>query len=81
VGGLIGYDGSNVGSIYAAYWDTGTSGMSRGVGNYSSDVGVSGLTTQQLQAGLPYGFNSLNWAENATINNGFPYLKGNSPGP
>jgi hypothetical protein len=79
VGGLIGYDGSNVGWIYYGYWDTSTSGMSRGVGNYSSDAGVSGLTTAELQAGLPYGFNPTVWAENADINNGFPYLTGNGP--
>jgi len=35
---------------------------------------VTGLTTEQFQAGLPAGFQPPFWAESADINNGFPYL-------
>ena len=38
-----------------------------------------GLTTEQLQSGLPPGFLSKFWLESANINNGLPYLRQNSP--
>jgi len=60
------------------YWDTTTSGTTDGLcgGNVPE---VVGLTTQQLQSGLPSGFDSSIWAENPGINNGFPYLIANPP--
>jgi hypothetical protein len=60
------------------YWDTTTSGTLRG-DNYGSSPGLTGLSTVQLQSGLPAGFDSTIWAENPRINNGFPYLIANPP--
>jgi hypothetical protein len=60
------------------YWDTTTSKTTQGVGN-GSDSGITGLTTEQLQSGLPAGFDPTIWAEDTTINNGFPYLITNPP--
>ena len=40
---------------------------------------VTGVTTKQLQKKLPAGFDKKIWAENPTINNGFPYLIANPP--
>jgi len=60
------------------YWDTTTSGTDTGVG-YSCAAGVTGLTTEQLQADLPAGFDPTIWAQTPGINNGFPYLIHNPP--
>jgi hypothetical protein len=73
VGGLIGND-SGASDLTNTYWDTTTSGQSHGVGNDTSYPGVTGLTTEQFQAGLPAGFFPSTWAENADINGGLPYL-------
>jgi len=61
VGGLIGYDGAQAGSLSDTYWDTDTSGvtnLSQGPGNITNDPGITGLTTAQFQSGLPQGFGS-----------------------
>lgn len=82
LGGLIGDDGSSSGSISFAYWDLDTSGISdpsQGAGNIPNDPGITGLSTEQFQSGLPDGFDPAIWAESATINNGFPYLLANPP--
>jgi hypothetical protein len=79
-GGLIGYDDHGVESN--AYWDLKTSGInnpSQGAGNIANDPGITGLTTQQLQSGLPAGFDPKIWAEDPNINNGLPYLINNPP--
>jgi hypothetical protein len=60
------------------YWDTKTSGTDIGVGNGHSD-GITGLTTKQLRAGLPQGFDPSIWGQNRKINNGLPYLLANAP--
>ncbi len=76
VGGLIGYDNSGEANT-DSYWDTTTSGitdLSQGAGNTSNDAGITGLTTAQLQAGLPGGFAMSIWNEKSTINGGLPYL-------
>ena len=76
IGGLIGYDNSGEANA-DAYWDTTTSGVSnlaQGAGNIANDTGISGLTTAQLQAGLPAGFAASIWKEKAGINGGLPYL-------
>jgi hypothetical protein len=77
VGGFIGWraDGNRA---LDAYWDTSTSGTEAGVG-HGSQVHVTGLTTQQLQSGLPTGFDPKIWAENPNINNGLPFLITNPP--
>ena len=76
-GGLIGFDGAQAGSISNSYWDLdmGIGNSSQGAGNVPNDPGITGLTTQQLQAGLPAGFDSKVWAIDPNKNQGFPYLK------
>jgi hypothetical protein len=81
VGGFLGYDASS-GGLSDDYWDTTTSGitnLSQGAGYPSDDPGITGLTTSQLQAGLPTGFDPSIWAEDSGINNGLPYLIANLP--
>jgi M26 IgA1-specific Metallo-endopeptidase N-terminal region len=60
--------GSGSGTVANSYWDTQTSGQ-------PASAGGEGLTTTQLTAGLPSGFDSSVWALAATINNNFPYLQ------
>ncbi|HEY3639203.1 MAG TPA: GLUG motif-containing protein, partial [Rhizomicrobium sp.] len=81
-GGLLGADGSATGSLTNTYWNTTTSGitnLSQGAGNIANDPGITGLTTQQLQSGLPAGFDPSIWGESANVNNGMPYLLANPP--
>lgn len=81
VGGLIGADTTS-GEIADTYWDTSTSGitnLSQGAGNVPNDPGVAGLSTAQLQASLPPGFDPSVWAEDPNINGGLPYLLANPP--
>jgi hypothetical protein len=61
------------------YWDTTTSGTTYGECNDLNVSGLTGLTTAQLQSGLPSGFNPSIWAESSKINGGFPYLSNNPP--
>jgi filamentous hemagglutinin family protein len=80
IGGLIGVDDGGTNTF--SYWDTTTSGitnLSQGAGNISNDAGITGLTTTQLQSGLPKGFGAATWAESPDINGGLPYLIGNDP--
>jgi hypothetical protein len=87
--GLIGDGGSGVGGfvgciggeISDGYWDMQTSGIgaSQGDGCVANYQGITGLTTAQLQSGLPAGFDPTIWAENPSINGGFPYLINNPP--
>ncbi|HEX3429532.1 MAG TPA: hypothetical protein VHT03_01490 [Rhizomicrobium sp.] len=84
LGGLIGADAAPAGSLSNTYWDTTTSGITdpaQGAGNISNDQGIAGLTTAELQAGLPAGFSPSVWGENSTINNGLPYLLALPPNP
>jgi len=76
VGGFMG-ENDNKYSIVYDYWDTTTSGTDVGVG-LGNASGITGLTTEELQSGLPPGFDK-HWRESADINNGFPYLKSNPP--
>jgi hypothetical protein len=72
IGGFIGiveFSGNSANS----YWDTETSGFEQGCGQGSCS-GISGLTTEQLQSGLPTGFDPSVWGEDPNINGGFPYL-------
>ncbi len=73
-GGLVGYGGVVMSSTY---WDTTTSGisdLSQGAGTPANEPGITGLSTTQLQSGLPSGFNDSFWAESPTIYGGLPYL-------
>jgi hypothetical protein len=81
-GGFIGQDSSSPDGNSSDYWDTTTSNersLRRGAGNIKDDPGITGLTTTQLQSGLPTGFDPTIWAESPSINNGFPYLIANPP--
>jgi hypothetical protein len=64
--------------VQQSYWDTTTSGTSKAVGK-GGKHGVSGLTSNQFQSGLPAGFDPKIWAESPNINNGLPYLINNPP--
>jgi hypothetical protein len=80
VGGFIGDDGSA--ALTDTYWDTTTSGvtnLSQGAGNISNATGITGLSTSQLQSGLPAGFQKGTWQEKTKINGGLPYLIDNPP--
>jgi hypothetical protein len=71
--GLIGgFVGKAAGFLQDNYWDTTTSGVETGCGKGS--CGVTGMTTEELQAGLPPGFPLYVWYEDAAINDGLPYL-------
>lgn len=81
VGGFVGYDDSS-GGYSDDYWDITTSGitnLSQGAGNIANDPGITGETTEQLQSGLPAGFDPSVWAEDSNINGGLPYLIANPP--
>jgi len=79
VGGAIGFD-ATPGNHNDIYWDTTTSGVSsasQGSGNIANDSGITGMTTAQLQSGLPAGLASQYWeywGESPSINNGLPYI-------
>jgi hypothetical protein len=80
-GGLIGYADTSS-SVSDGYWDVSTSGISnadQGAGNIPNYPGIAGLTTAQLQSGLPEGFDSNIWTEVAGVNGGLPYLIANPP--
>jgi hypothetical protein len=78
VGGFLGVNRADSGHDANDYWDTTTSGASKGVGHGNAD-GVTGLTSAELQSGLPAGFDPAIWAENPAINGGYPYLIANPP--
>jgi hypothetical protein len=81
-GGLIGYRWAEI-VARNTYWDTTTSGitdLSKGVGNTANVAGIAGLTTTQLQSGLPAGFSAAVWAENPHYLNGLPFLIADLPG-
>jgi len=76
-GGFVGSDDSQSGDLTDNYWDTDTSGITnlgQGAGNISNDPGITGLSTEQLQSGLPDGFDPTIWSESGDINGGLPYL-------
>jgi hypothetical protein len=80
-GGFVG-DDTAPGDIGDGYWDLDTSGLrkrSQGAGSPRNDPGITGLSTQQLQSGLPTGFDPKIWAQNPKINNSLPYLIDNPP--
>ncbi len=76
VGGFAGDD--SAATISESYWDTTSSGLDDGTGQ-GNVSGLTGLTTAQLQSGLPAGFDSAIWSEDPNINNGLPYLINNPP--
>ncbi|HEY5046480.1 MAG TPA: hypothetical protein VII49_00480 [Rhizomicrobium sp.] len=79
VGGFVG-SSQPAGFLYQnVYWDTTTSGTNEASGNEGNLTGVTGLTTTQLQSGLPAGFDPTIWGEKPKINGGLPYLIANPP--
>jgi len=69
-----GFDGAGGEFTFTdCYWDTTTSGTDQGTGGGNID-GITGLTTEQLQSGLPSGFDPAVWNEQSGVNTGFPYL-------
>ncbi|MGD0143228.1 MAG: GLUG motif-containing protein [Rhizomicrobium sp.] len=91
-GAVSGRSGSTMGGLVGEspaeevfiddYWDTTTSGitnLSQGVGNISNQLHITGLTTAQLQSGLPTGFDLSIWGEDPSINGGLPYLLAQPP--
>ena len=85
--GFVGHGGGFVlrddnQTISSSYWDLDTSGVSdpgQGAGNIANDPGITGLTDAQLKSALPSGFDPAIWAQNPSINNGYPYLLANPP--
>ncbi len=73
-GGLIGQTDGND-NLVGNYFDIDTSGKSRreGCGN-GCDGKVIGKRTQDLQSGLPDGFDPAIWGRKKNINGGYPYL-------
>jgi hypothetical protein len=86
-GGTISTRGGFVGntaeeSYDDTYWNIDTSkftNVHRGAGNVKNEAGIAGLTTEQMRAGLPSGFDPSIWTENSKINDGLPYLLANTP--
>jgi hypothetical protein len=80
-GGFVGFDASASGSLASTYWDLekGIPDPSHGAGNIPNDPGIQGLTTGELQSGLPAGFDPKIWGVDPKINNGYPYLINNPP--
>jgi hypothetical protein len=77
LGGFVGISSDDV-TIADSYWDVTTSGTDQGTGA-GNVQGLSGLTTEQFQSGLPSGFDPAVWAEDPGINGGYPYLIANPP--
>jgi hypothetical protein len=69
-GGLIGV--AVAGQTENSYWDRDTSGERRSAGGKP-------LSDARLKAELPAGFDPKVWAQNPSINNGYPYLLANPP--
>lgn len=74
-----GFAGVLLGSVQVGnFWDTTTGGTmpKHGVGKCSGTgcTTTTGLTTTQLQSGLPAGFDAGIWGSNPSINGGLPYL-------
>jgi len=76
VGGSMG--STALSTVHDVYWDTQTSGTESGAGGTNIE-GITGMTTAELQAGLPPGFGSETWAVSGKLNGGYPYLIANPP--
>lgn len=78
VGGFAGHSGRKKNDVHYCYWDITTSGQSNGSGDGDPE-GLAGLTDEQLKSGLPQGFDPAIWAQDPSINGGYPYLIANPP--
>lgn len=72
IGGFAGFNNATATST-SLYWNTTTSGISQATGN-GNDAGITGLTSTQMRAALPTGFDSAIWTETTGVNFGLPYL-------
>jgi hypothetical protein len=73
-----GFAGKSNSEFTDAYWDTETAEIDRPLGTGDSS-GIMGLTTAQLQARLPNGFDPTVWTQKKNLNGGLPYIRGNRP--
>jgi hypothetical protein len=60
------------------YWNIKTTGRHRGC-DFGDCTGATGLRSKRFRAGLPPGFDPSVWAQDRSINNGYPYLIANPP--
>ena len=82
LGGVIGSDFSAQGSNSNALWDLDTTGVTntnQGAGNLFDDRGLKGVPESKFRKATIRKFSLSIWAENANINNGYPYLIANPP--
>lgn len=80
LGGVIGADDGS--SNDAAYWDLDTSGIenpAQGAGNVYDDSGLKGFDDKSFRRAAMRNLDPAVWAEDAKINNGYPYLIANPP--
>ncbi|MGQ0485905.1 MAG: hypothetical protein ACT4SY_11210 [Hyphomicrobiales bacterium] len=75
LGGLFGWFEDDPGTVTNSYWDTQTSAMvnASGGGVGCCAPGATAMTTSQLQAELPPGFDPAVWA--ITPGSSYPYLR------
>jgi filamentous hemagglutinin family protein len=74
-GYIGGFAGSNLGTVSGSYWNTVTSGLSHAVAtgpSAGSSAGITGLTTANLEGGLPAGFDPTVWQHTTKVNSGAP---------
>lgn len=74
-----GFEGTSQVKVRHVYWDTETSGAFTGIAGGAHTENAVGLSTADLQAGLPKGLKPLVWGQDAAINDGLPYLLRNPP--
>jgi hypothetical protein len=72
LGGAMGTDDSISGNSFV-YWDVTSSGQNTGC--HGACNGITGLTTEQLQSGLPAGFKRTIWTEKQSVADGLPSLR------
>ena len=71
-------DDASDGQVTHSYCDENTSETTKGAG-FGDVSGITGLTTGQLQSGLPNDFDHAIWAERKDVNGGLPYFIANPP--
>jgi hypothetical protein len=82
LGGVIGTDGAVAGSNVDAFWNLDTTGVentNQGAGNQFDDKGLKGIAESKFRKATAQKLSPVYWAENAKLNNGYPYLLSNPP--
>jgi hypothetical protein len=81
--GKVGGFAGEIDGAQTDYWDITTSGsvvgVAKGCGGKICQANVTGLTDDQLNSGLPTGFDPNVWGQSPNMNNGYPYLLANPP--